>query len=819
MRRLNLIACAAFALVLATGALCLADGSTLAKDGGTEYRIVIPKETDVSTKAVAEDFAGILKEITGAEFAIVTDDTEASAKEIVVGADNARLEKLGLADMTEGFSDGEYEIRTVGKKLVIAGGPNRGTINGMYGFLQDHLGCRWFTPGCMKMPKQSVLKPGEIKDRSKPSFARRSTNTSMHWDAAWTARNRLNQCLTGGGSASISMLMNDDRVKTIGGYPGVHMLSYVPKSLYDPHPEYYAEIDGKRVCHENSNQRAYCVTNPGFVEWFADWLSKGRLRNKGPVQVDISQADTGNNCRCSVCKASYDRVGVPGTYMEFDNAVAERLVKVNPEVEIQTYAYGMTFAAPPVKLHPNIRVIWCPISSCRVHAMDECDGNRDRDLLQVLADWQKQASQIGIWYYHTQQDQLMPHMMMSATAKDFKTYEKMGVDYVFTEVGPSHGMRANEALDGDKLLPAYGNAKRNGYFTVPFGIVHLREYLVTRLLWDTDYDWRAGLREFCDTYYGPAGKEMAEFALMVESVDSYERTLGSIYKSYSGVHQSISVAPKLRAASIEKMSALFEKALPKVANDKTRLRRVEMARASVDLAILCFEPAKSGLRKQAFDRFFPLMEELGLKSITRTPVSFDRKTLAEFKELMKAPEKLVIPGEEPVGANLLSNSSFEIATLGTGIPDSWSGDGSYLPEEYRVEPKGLAIDTTKAYSGKACVKLSKTPAKDSIVSLRQRFDAKPGKRYRASVRYQADLKTGVAVIIFTAFDKNGRWLQHRGGARGVRQTGDKWQELSVDTTVKDDTAQLMIEFLIYNDQSDGVAWIDDFECATVEEKK
>lgn len=636
----------AVTVVLAAGVPSHAQTLALAKDGATEYRIVVPVETDVSTNAVADDFASILKEMTGAEFAVVTDGTEPVAKEIVIGAHNARLEKLGLADMAEDFSGGEYEIRTVGEKLVIAGGPSRGTINGMYGLLQDHLGCRWFTPGCMKMPGQATLMLGETRDRQKPCFVWRSTNACMHWDAAWTARNRLNQCLTGGGSLSMDMLMSDDRVKSIGNYPGVHMMSYIPKSLYDEHPEYYAMVDGKRACPENSNQRAYCVTNPGFVKWFAEWLMERRLRGTtGLVRVDISQADTSTICQCSACKATHERVGVTGAYIEFDNAVAEIVAAKYPDVELQTYAYQPTFVAPPVQLHPNIRVIWCPITYCAMHAMNACAANRDRRLLPILADWQTKARQVGIWYYHTQSDQLMPHIMMSATAKNFKTFENMGIDYLFTEVGPSQGMRPNKAFDGDKLLPAYGNAERNGYFTVPFGLVHLREYLACRLLWDADYDWKAGVRDFCETYYGPAGDDLAELALMTESPASYEKTLGTTFAKYPGIHQSISIAPKPKWTALAKMNALCDGAVAKVMDDRAYRRRVELARLSVDLALLCFAPADDALRKEAFDRFFPLMEELGFKEIRRTAVGYDRKALADFKELVSHPEDLVIVGE------------------------------------------------------------------------------------------------------------------------------------------------------------------------------
>ena len=792
-------------------------GESVVADGGkTEYQIVIEKDADVSTKAVAKDLADILKEITGAIFPVVTDDTAAGAKEIVVGAGNARLAALGLADLAKDFAAGEYEMRTAGDSLVIAGGPLRGDINGMYGFLQDHLGCRWFTPGCMKMPKQATLKLDDIQDRQKPSFVWRSTDSCLHWDGAWTARNRFNECKTYGGTVSRMMLMSDPRVATIGNYSSCHQFSYIPGTLYDEHPEYYAEIDGKRVRHENPNQRAYCLTNDDFAEYMAGMLKRRLGRRKGPRFVGLGHADNAHYCRCEVCKASYDRVGLSGTYMEFDNKVAEIVAKEYPQAIITTLAYGITFAPTPVKMHPSVRPIWCPISCCHAHAFDECDANRDRGYYDKLAKWQANTSQLGIWYYHHQSNALIPHMKLHGTAGTFKKFEEMGIESLFVEDNCGATRRDNAAFDGDKQLSAYGNAERNGYFTVPFGLQHLRSYLVGRILWDTDFDWQDGIRDFCGTYYGAAGEELAEFALSVESIDSYEKTLGSTFRSYTGVHQSGSIAPKPKMAAIERWNALFDAAMEKVADDKTTRRRVEMVRASADLEILCFTSADSLMRQPAFDRFFVLMEELGLKAIQRTPVSYQKTTVQEFKDLMSAPDKISIPGEERVGANLLTNSSFETEIDADGIPNGWKADGRYLPEEYTVDPEGVMLDASKAHSGERSVRLTKSPAKDSIVALRQRFDAKPGARYRAKVRYQADVKTGSVHIIFTAFDKNGKWLRHQGGARGVNKTGDRWVEMSGDTQCEKDTAQLMIEFLFYDDKSEGVAWIDDFECGKLQ---
>jgi len=114
------------------------------------------------------------------------------------------------------------------------------------------------------------------------------------------------------------------------------------------------------------------------------------------------------------------------------------------------------------------------------------------------------------------------------------------------------------------------------------------------------------------------------------------------------------------------------------------------------------------------------------------------------------------------------------------------------------------------------VKLVKTPRANSIVALRRRLDVTPESWYRMSVKYQAEVKRGGVYVIFTKFDKVGRELGHGSGQRGVKTTGGKWYEMTVDTKAPKDTTQLVIEFLFYDDQGEGVAWIDDFTCAKIE---
>jgi hypothetical protein len=776
------------------------DTITLAENGKTEYKIVIPANTDVSTKAVAADFAGILKKITGAEFAVIDDTRPANAKEIIIGSGNKRLKKLGLAEMTKGFAHGEYEILSSGDKLIIAGVPERGSINGMYGFLQDHLGCRWFTPGASKIPSQKTITLNKIKDRQKPAFRWRAQNYQVNWDAAWAARNRLNDCRIHGGKKSLQYFMSDPRVKTFKKPLNAHQLSYLP-NLFAEHPEFYAEIKGKRVCASNRNKRAYCLSNPEFVDYVSTWMMKRIPRNSR--FIPLSFADNSNFCHCKNCRKQIKMLGSNGYHMQFINKVAKKIGGKYPDITVVTLAYDFMFKAPnSVKVEDNIKVIWCPVHACTSHSFLECPVNRDKGFIRGLAQWQKKVKHLGIWYYYCQYNFLLPNMKLFAAGKNFQQFKKMGIEEVFVQCHAA-GMRKNASFDGDKLLPAFGDSAKEGYFTIPHALRHLKAYITARLLWDVNFDIRKGIADFCETYYGPAGKEMAEYALLVESEKSYAKTMEPNFKAYPGIHQSWMHTATLKESVIEHIDKLFDKAEAKVKNDKIFLRRVQMARLSPDAEILYFFGKDFPLYKKSFDRFFPLVEELGLKEI------FRRMSPEKFKELLRQKKTV----KKKVGKNLLKNSGFESETPGTGKPADWEFTGKYMPEGYDLDPAGISIDTSKHHSGKQSIRLSKKTAENRIVAMRQKFPVEVNSTYRAGVYYQAELKNGSPHLIFTVFNKEGKWLRHRKSVYGPRSTGGKWRKLESEIKIAPGTAELMVEFLFYDDQTEGLAWIDDFTCA------
>ena len=122
---------------------------TLAEGGSSEYVIVRSAAASEAEIRAAGEFQKYFCQITGASLPVVTDETPAAGPEIVVGRTNR--EAAGEFDRAELGGDG-YIVKTDGGKLWLVGGGDLGTEYAVYGFLEDHLGCRFYTPDFERVP-------------------------------------------------------------------------------------------------------------------------------------------------------------------------------------------------------------------------------------------------------------------------------------------------------------------------------------------------------------------------------------------------------------------------------------------------------------------------------------------------------------------------------------------------------------------------------------------------------------------------------------------------------------------------------------------
>ena len=134
------LACVVAAIVAAL--VWTSQSPLLFKNGQSEYAIVLCDDASVSEKTAAEELQAYLRQISGAELPLVNSkDLEDGRKHIYVGFNKEYAAECGVEapdDIDEG-----YTYRTVGDNIWIYCGKNRGTMYGVYAFLENEFGVRW----------------------------------------------------------------------------------------------------------------------------------------------------------------------------------------------------------------------------------------------------------------------------------------------------------------------------------------------------------------------------------------------------------------------------------------------------------------------------------------------------------------------------------------------------------------------------------------------------------------------------------------------------------------------------------------------------
>jgi hypothetical protein len=174
-----------------TGPIPVIQNIVLADKGMSAYRIVIPSSPTIHEQKAAEVLQDYLLEISDAALAIVTADKKKSSYEIILGQ-NERLDELGInVNYNELGKDG-FVIRTDSLRLIISGGNGKGTLYGVYTFLEKYLGCRMYSPKVKIIPKQEKIALGKIDDKQIPMIRFRDTHYRVSWDPEYTDWHKLN---------------------------------------------------------------------------------------------------------------------------------------------------------------------------------------------------------------------------------------------------------------------------------------------------------------------------------------------------------------------------------------------------------------------------------------------------------------------------------------------------------------------------------------------------------------------------------------------------------------------------------------------------
>lgn len=448
-------------------------------DGASDFVIVTAENPDVTTKTAVKELQTYIEKVSGAKIKAVTEkDVKPGDKAIILGKTNLENGVVKI-DRTNMAADG-FMLYSNGKRLYIAGTDSRGTLYGVYTFLEEYLGVRWFTPELEVVPeKTDIVIDSKINRLVEPSFSVRR-NDSIGTTDAYRARTKMNVSFwneaTEYGGALTYVLWD------------VTLDKLVPDDLIKTHPEYFATTaEGTKTTDH------VCLSAPGVLEVAVKNARKAILECETNAKyIHIGQKDNTNYCHCKSCEALYEKYGsVCAPTIIFTNAFADALDDEFPDFTFTFYAYNETDRPPTdltLRCNPNVAPVLCGLhKACRSHPFTECgaqDGNETFDNLfceneptipEDFANWVKVADTTYIYDYT---------INFINTAQFFSNLETMQPTMKYMH---DIGITGYIYNCGDTHVAAFNE---------------LRNYLLCKLQWDVNCDVEYHMMDFLKAYYG-----------------------------------------------------------------------------------------------------------------------------------------------------------------------------------------------------------------------------------------------------------------------------------------------------------------------------
>ena len=519
---INLLSCIYLCIPSLNAQVILFDGKSSA------YSIVIPSASSAPEVKAANLFQDYFKRITGFQLPVMADDQPVNEYEIVIGSSNRLAQHKINIKQGELGQDG-FIIRTKKKALFIAGETPQGTLNGVYTFLEDHLGCRLYSPGVKHIPRRNHVVFPKINERQVPVFTYRELYFPGRQDREYREWHKLHTHQMGQWGI------------------GVHTFRKLvpPAEFFRSNPSYYAEINGRRVPNGQ-----LCLTHLEVFEVLTESLRKNMEKKPKAEFWSVSQNDNYGACQCAGCREAANRLGgQSGIMIDFVNRVAAEF----PEKVISTLAYQYTRRAPSkVKPLPNVNIMLCSIECNRSRpiASDPSSASFVKD----IKDWTHLTDNILIWDYVVQfRNYISPFPNLRVLQPNLEFFARNDIGMMFQQGSG----------------PAWSEFSE------------LRSYMIAKMLWDPYQDAEKIMDDFLAGYYRSAAPFIKQY---IESMhDELERSGENLLIFGNPVD---GIGSYLRSDLIREYERLFDQAEDAVTGEPDILLRVQAARLPLEFAVL-----------------------------------------------------------------------------------------------------------------------------------------------------------------------------------------------------------------------------------------
>ncbi len=430
-------------------------------------------------------------------------------------------------------------IRTVGNDLLLAGGEPRGTLYAVYTFLEDVVGIRWWTGSESFIPQKPTLDVGTLNTVYVPPFKYREAFYNNVIDHNYIQATRL----------KLNGHMTDTPAEwgghyTIIGWCHTFFQLLPPDKYFAQHPEWYAQIDGKRttggqLCLSNDEMRAEMVKQA---------LEQIR-KNPDAGIISIAQNDCFNPCQCEKCQQIVREEGSEsGPVIRFVNQVAAEIQKQYPDFLVETLAYQYTRHPPKlVKPASNVIVRLCSIEADFARPLA---GETNKDFADDMNGWAAISPNLFVWNYVTDFiSYFQPQPNMTPLGADLRWFVDHHVIGVFEQ--------------GDAFNQGAGD------------FLQLRCWMLAHLLWNPNLDQTKVRDEFLNGYYGAAGPYLGKYLDLLNKLAAEK--MGFADHCYNGDMSF------LTPAALDESLRLFAEGAKAVAADPVLAKRVRREQLPLDM--------------------------------------------------------------------------------------------------------------------------------------------------------------------------------------------------------------------------------------------
>ena len=455
--------------------------ATLVRDGVARCVIVMPAGEQSVLQPAAEDLQACLRKMSGAVVPIARGQAPPDVTAILLGVTREGAPVELTPEQTRATRPDGYFLMSQGRDLALLAARPEGVRNAVYGLLEDHLGCHWFTPGEVGeyVPSRRTVEvalPAAMVP-VQPSYELRSPWYNGNAVPGTEKEER----------AAIATWGIRNRAGGLRGYAGQDWVSPFPRQLQEKEPGLQAMLNGKRAPHGAEAQ--VCMSYPRAVEIAVNYLVSVFIAHPELDYYTFSPNDNDNYCQCPNCLAMgqtpSERV------LRFSNAVAEGVAARCPGKGVTILPYSSTIEPPAgdIKGAANLYPVICSYQMEQVKPKTDdnawCNTYRRR-----VTGWMKILPRAWNYDYCGWYPGPWPLFSKLETEQDW--YRSLAFSGVMSEY-----------LDRNMGTDVY-------------------MWLTWKLSWDKDARVDGLLRIFYPAYYGAAGETMRGL------FESFERQMLSV---------------------------------------------------------------------------------------------------------------------------------------------------------------------------------------------------------------------------------------------------------------------------------------------------